>query len=81
MSLFTNEEFGHLAICLNECRCPTCKRIAEKICDDHRGIDPYERRIEDVIEKLEKLDDANILYNDEYSRGLNEAISLLKNGR
>ena len=52
MSLFTNEEFGHLAIRLNECRCPTCKRIAEKICDDHKGINPYEQRIKDVIDIL-----------------------------
>ena len=54
MSLFTNEEFGHLAIRLNECRCPICKRIAEKICDDHKGINPYEQRIDNAIEKLQR---------------------------
>ena len=92
MSLFTNEEFGHLAIRLNECRCPICKRIAEKICDDHKGIDPTKQRIADVIAELEKEESASkfryehaTTMNEEvYQQGIvfgyQQAISLLKNG-
>ena len=92
MSLFTNEEFGHLAIRLNECRCPICKRIAEKICDDHKGINPYEQRIKDVIEELEEYRAKSNIPEFDYSMSsashekngmyiaYSVAISLLKNG-
>ena len=60
-------------------QCDACKHDMASPCD--RMFECFlEYKYEDVIKKLEKLDDDNMLYNDEYAHGLHDAISLLKNG-
>jgi hypothetical protein len=88
----TDEEFGHLAIRLNECRCETCKRISVKICnlrklgDYHsREVRAYEegkadteQRIADLLGDLEMLREGT--ENPIRIKALNDAISLLRKG-